>query len=92
MWDPITDNIHLSGDVAWLDCIFHLPKTLSLLPKTATAPTVTCELGAEVEDVFPEIIPAGENDTDNAENDTENNDEEELSCYHIRDKEHEQDK
>lgn len=66
--------------------MFYLPKTLSLLPTKTTTPTVTYELGTEVEDIFPEIIPAGENDTDNAENDTENNDEEELSCYHVGDK------
>ena len=59
MWNPITNNIHLSRDVTWLRQMFCLPKTLSLLPTTTTAPTVTYELGVEVEDMFPEIIPAG---------------------------------
>ena len=72
--------------------MFYLPKTLSLLPTTTTTPAVTCELGTEVEDMFPEIIPAGENDTDNAENDTEKNDEDQLTCCHVGHKENEPEK
>lgn len=50
-----------------------LSNTLSLLPETPTPPAITHELGTEVEDMFPDIIPTGENETHDAENDAENN-------------------
>ena len=75
MWDPMTNSIHTTRDIQWLNRMYYSPMTLKVIPTETNTTDLVFQFDVTHELMFPDNIPAGENVLDNAENDAENKDE-----------------
>ena len=75
MWDPMTNSIHTTRDIQWLNRMYYSPMTLKIMPTERNPAALVFQIEDDHEALFPDDIAAGENVLNNAENDAENKDE-----------------